>query len=352
MLQTIKLRLLQASRATGLNRRLGNSEWRRNRLLILCYHGVSQDDEHEWNPELFMAPKTLERRFEILHEGGYQVMPLTEAAERLGLGSLPPRSVVVTFDDGTTDFRTTALPILQKFSYPSTVYVRTDYCWYRRPVFPPVGPYLLWKRRDRVVPPCPELGWTEAQDLRSLEGRSRAWADVLRISQQREPSGEEYDRILERMALHIGVDYSAFVDSRILQIMSPEEIAAIAQAGVDVQLHTHRHRLVTALGQGEELRDEIEENRRQLLEMTGRRAVHFCYPSGKYTLESLPVLRQLGIVTATTCEPGLASRGSHPLLLPRYIDTNSRSEAEFEAWLSGAGSLLAQLKPKRHRRQH
>jgi len=349
MLRAIKLQLLQAIHATGLNRRLADSEWRRRRLLILCYHGISLDDEHEWNPALFMAPKTLERRFETLREGGYRVLPLTEAAERLAQGSLPPRSVVLTFDDGTTDFRTVALPILQKFGYPSTVYVRTDYCSFRRPVFPPVGPYLLWKRRDSVVPACPELGWAEAQDLRATEGRSRAWGEILRISQQREPSAEQHDRILERMALHIGIDYTAFVESRIMQIMSAAEIAAIARAGVDVQLHTHHHRLVTALGQGDELRSEIEENRRRIFEMTGRTAAHFCYPSGKYSLESLSALRQLDIMTATTCEPDLASKSSDPLLLPRYIDSNARSESEFEAWLSGAGSLVANLRANRTR---
>ena len=71
--------------------------------------------------------------------------------------------------------------------------------------------------------------------------------------------------------------------------------------------------------------------------------MHFCYPSGKYSLESLPALRQLGIVTATTCDPELVAKSSNPLLLPRYIDTDVRSEIEFEAWLCGVGSLLVRL---------
>jgi peptidoglycan/xylan/chitin deacetylase (PgdA/CDA1 family) len=344
MLRDIKLRLLQGTHAAGIHRAVANSKWRRQRLLILCYHGVSQGDEHDWNPELFMSPRTFAGRMEILRAGGYNVLPLGEAYERLQRGTLPSRSVVLTFDDGATNFRTVALPILQRFGYPSTVYLRTDYCAIPRPVYPPVGPYLLWKRRDRVAAPSQELGWTEEQDLRTVEGRKRAWASILQQVDEHENTPTERDAILEKMAGHIGLDYPAFVKTRILQIMDRQDVAAIADAGVDVQLHTHHHRLIPSLGLGEKLRFEIEENQRQILAMTGKRAVHFCYPSGKFSTESLPALRDLGIVTATTCEPAMAARESDPLLLPRYVDTEVKSPVDFEAWLSGVGSLL----PQRH----
>lgn len=343
MLRALKLYVLRATRATGLNRILSDTEWRRNRLLILCYHGISQDDEHEWNPEFFMRPETLERRLEILRIGGYRVLSLSEGLDRLAKGSLPPRSVVLTFDDGMTNFRSHALPILRKYGCPATVYMRTDYCGYRRPVFPPVGPYLLWKRRHKIVAANPELGWLEAQDLRTHEGRSRAWSSIQRIDKQRGLSYEGRDALMAELARHIGIDYAAFLEGRIMQIMSPEDVRAIAQEGIDVQLHTHSHQLIPTLGQGQELQTEIEENRKRIVQLTGRNPVHFCYPSGKYSLGSVPALRQLGIVTATTCDPDLVAKDSNPMLLPRYIDSDVRPESELEAWLSGVGSLLVHL---------
>src|SRR5271169_6501281 len=108
--------------------------------------------------------------------------------------------------------------------------------------------------------------------------------------------------------------------------MSPAEVIASAEEGVDIQLHTHPHRLITTLDQDHELRAEIEENRTRILQLTGRNPVHFCYPSGKYGTEYLPALRQLGIATATTCEPDLAARSSDPLLLPRYVDTETQTQ--------------------------
>jgi len=102
MLRNIKLatlRLLKRSRVFEL---VGDSDWRRRRLLILCYHGTSLEDEHLWRPELYMRPELLQQRFEILKRGRYAVLPLGEGLERLESGTLPARSVAITFDDGPT----------------------------------------------------------------------------------------------------------------------------------------------------------------------------------------------------------------------------------------------------------
>src|SRR5271157_1590326 len=95
--------LLTTFKRAGFFGFVENSKWRRERLLILCYHGVSLEDEHEWWPALFVSPQHLERRLEILKKGSYVVLPLGESLERLYRKDLPPRSVALTFDDGTYD---------------------------------------------------------------------------------------------------------------------------------------------------------------------------------------------------------------------------------------------------------
>jgi peptidoglycan/xylan/chitin deacetylase (PgdA/CDA1 family) len=352
MLSALKSQFLRATCARGFNRSLSNSKWRQSKLLILCYHGISQDDEHEWSPTLFMSPQTFECRLEILKENSYSVLALSEAIDRLAKSSLPPKSVVLTFDDGMANFRTVALPILRKYGYPATVYLRTDYCYYQRPVFHPVCPFILWKQRHTIVAANPKLGWLEAQDLRTQEGRGRAWSNLRRFEEAGNLSDEGRDALLLELARHVGLDYEAFLEGRILQIMSPEEVSAIAQEGVDIQLHTHRHRLIPTLGQGQELREEIEENRKRILQLTGHNPVHFCYPSGRYNAQCLPALRQLGIATATTCDPDLATRTSNPLLLPRYVDTEVQTQDSFYAWISGVGGLLVRLGLSTNRRTH
>ena len=57
---------LQAFQRTGGFNLVADSDWRRQRLLILCYHGISLDDEHLWNGALNMPPDLLEQRLLLL----------------------------------------------------------------------------------------------------------------------------------------------------------------------------------------------------------------------------------------------------------------------------------------------
>jgi hypothetical protein len=113
-----------------------------------------------------------------------------------------------------------------------------------------------------------------------------------------------------------------------------------------VQLHTHRHRVPTQAGAFEQ---EIVENRTIIASLrSAQDATHFCYPSG-VTHPSFPArLGRLGVKSATTCFPGLASTASKPMMLPRLIDTLATSALEFESWLSGVSALL----PRRVIRAH
>jgi peptidoglycan/xylan/chitin deacetylase (PgdA/CDA1 family) len=109
-------------------------------------------------------------------------------------------------------------------------------------------------------------------------------------------------------------------------------------ADFDIQLHTHRHRAPVDVHL---FRREISQNRERILQICGKTPTHFCYPSGTYREEFLPWLKQEGVVSAVTCDTGLATRLSHPLLLPRFIDAASQPLLMFEAWLSGVGQWIS-----------
>jgi hypothetical protein len=46
------------------------------------------------------------------------------------------------------------------------------------------------------------------------------------------------------------------------------------------------------------------------------------------------------VVSATTCDYGLATRATEPLLLPRLLDSMSVTDVDFEGWLAGVSALL------------
>ena len=322
--------MLHALKLSGAMRACAQSEWRRRRLVILCYHGVSIDDEHLWEPALFVSAGWLEGRLRLLRDSGANVLPLGEAVERLAAGELPPQSVAITFDDGLHDFYLNAMPLLRKYGMPATLYLSTWYCRHPRPVFRVFCSYLLWKgaKAFRGGP----LLHLSNPDLRSAKGRAEALDGILRHVGEQGLSKTDKDALAERLAGELGLDYAAILHARILQLMTPQEVGEAAGAGIDIELHTHRHRVPNDkhLFVG-----EIADNSREIEAMTGRRPRHFCYPSGVYESAFLPWLSEQGIVSATTCEAGIASRSSHPLLLPRVIDHCGLSPIEIEGCLSG-----------------
>ncbi|HET7457257.1 MAG TPA: polysaccharide deacetylase family protein [Gemmatimonadaceae bacterium] len=340
MLRSLKRRALAAARATGLLRAVRESPWRRRRLLILCYHGVSLADEHEWRPALFISPTDFEGRLRLLQRERYNVLPLDEAVVRLRDGTLPPRSVAITFDDGFHDFAVAAAPLLRRYGFASTVYLTTYYAEHDLPVFPLLCGYLLWKARSRgATDLSPLLGESAPPfDLAADAGRDAAVAALVSAADRRALGGPAKDDLARDLARTLGVDDRDARERRLFHLMQPAEVAAVARDGdVRFELHTHRHRAPNDAG---EFAREIVDNRAAIERMTGRTPAHFCYPSGEYRPEFLGRLSAEGVRSATTCEAGIADARTDPLLLPRLLDGANLAEIEVDGWLTGARPLL------------
>ncbi len=338
MLKSVKLAALGMLRTGGIFGVVANSRWRQQRLLILCYHGVSLEDEHQWRPLLYIQPQKLEQRLALLKNGGFSVLPLGEGLQRLQAGTLPLRSVVITFDDGTYDFFREAYPLLQQYGFPATVYQTTYYSLVERPVFNLICSYMLWMRRTEVIASGESVGVPGPLDLQQDSSRAAIVRRLIEKSEREGRTGLQKDELAAQLASLLQIDYNALKAKRILQLMNEHELQEIAKNGVDVQLHTHRHRTP----ENEALfRKEIQDNRTTILAVTATQPVHFCYPSGVYRREFLPWLRKENVISATTCDSGLVERDSDSLLLPRYIDHQVRTQLEFESWISGVGDLMA-----------
>jgi len=334
----LRLGSLGLLRAAGVFNRVRDSRWRDQRLMILCYHGISLDEEHLWRPATYISPELFKERLEALSCGGYAVLPLGEAIDRLYRKALPSRSVAITFDDGTYDFYVHAFPLLKQRGFPATVYQTTYYCDYDRPIFNLACSYILWKQRGKVFDVGSRFGLPNTMDLRTENSRQAIVTELVTRARDRKSPEAEKNQIAEELAHAVGVDYEELVSKRILQLMRPHEVEHLAKEGVDFQLHTHRHR--TPLDEAL-FRKEIQDNRRRLQSMIGPKPLtHFCYPSGLYELEFLPWLQAEGVISGTTCDPGLATTGNNPLLLPRFVDTTQSTSLEFEGWMSGAAALV------------
>jgi peptidoglycan/xylan/chitin deacetylase (PgdA/CDA1 family) len=344
MLKKFKQATLRSLKTSGVSTLVQNSRWRRQRLLILAYHGVSTDDEHLWNGSMYMPAEMFRGRLEAIAKSGCAVLPLAEAITRLYANDLPDRAVAMTFDDGNFDFKERAFPLLREFGFPATLYLTTFYSHYNKPIFGIFCEYLLWKGRSETLDLKPITGRDLQIELTSDVARRAAFQEIDAFVQAQGLSAEEKTALAEKLARHLKLDYDALIEKRIMHLLTPDEVTGLASQGADVQLHTHRHR--TPRDRKLFVR-EIEDNRRSIQAMTGLRPSHFCYPSGVYDHRFLPWLQEAGIVSATTCETGFASRSSHQLLLPRFLDSAALSPIEFESWLTGVSAAL----PRRRERK-
>lgn len=334
----IKRLLFSAAESLGITERTASSDWRKRRLMILCYHGISLADEHEWNPGLYMPAAMFESRLKLLRERKYQVLSLSEGLDRLRAGTLPRRSVSITFDDGAHDFAAVAAPLLAKYEVPATVYLTSYYVANRYPVFDTGLSYVLWKGRQSGVDLAPTVQSAIPMRVGTENERASTLSALKRDVWDHQLSVGEKDAFVLRVAERMGVDVAEMRSKQLLQLMTEDEVRALP-ASIDVELHTHRHRTPRDQVHFEE---EIVKNRaiiRQLRPMAAA-ATHFCYPSGDYSASFVPWLTGLGVTSGTTCIPGLASPQSNPLLLPRFVDTTTQSEVAFNAWVSGVAELI------------
>ena len=101
---------------------------RRAPVPILLYHHVTADvPATSALRETTVSPAALELHLTALARGGWTVVALDAVVDALALGTpLPPKAVVLTFDDGWRDQFDIALPILQRHGVTATFFLTTE----------------------------------------------------------------------------------------------------------------------------------------------------------------------------------------------------------------------------------
>jgi hypothetical protein len=168
--------------------------------------------------------------------------------------------------------------------------------------------------------------------LESERDRFGVFRSIYQTAKARGWTAAEKEEFLVHLSDRLGVDFGKIKQKRILHMISPDEAAKMHAEGLDLQLHTHRHRVPHDADQPA---TEIRDNMRIIESVGARRPVHFCYPSGSYVPQLEGWLRENGVVSAATCEPGLVRRRTNQYFLPRMVDQENLGAVEFQSWLSG-----------------
>lgn len=315
------------------------------KAILLLYHRVA---EVPTDPQLLcVSPQHFAEHLEVLRRN-YHPLSLRSLRRRLALNLWPPRSVVVTFDDGYADNLHQARPLLETADIPATVFVVAGQVDSSREFW--------WDELERVLLSTPRLpaqltltinGEVHRWDLPGSDEENPHW-HVLMTSRPtprqaayqelaallRGMGGEARKRLLEQLVAWAGLDVNGRPDYRAL---TGDEVRGLAQDGlVEIGAHTMTHPALSALPL-EAQEAEIAHSKWRLEEILGQPVSSFAYPfggQGDYTTDTVRVVRNAGFDCACSNFPGLITRGVDPYQLPRFLVCDWDGE-EFARRLEG-----------------
>ncbi len=317
----MKHALANALGLAALLRRLGDGfefggpqgRWPRRRrgqpLLILPYHRVAPEpDDLLLKP---VHPSTFEAQISHL-AAYYRVLPLEAALDQLYAGSLPPRAVAITFDDGYRDNHAYAYPILKKHGVPATVFLATDFIGTGR--IPPHDEIALAVRRSRVL--AARLLWRDrVADLR-LDSETARRAAIEQLTGWCRAAGA--DETVELIARLRAVTESPD-DPPPGVMLTWDEVRAMAGGVVAFGSHGCSHVACAALSL-ERREAELREAKARIESELSRPVRVYAYPFGKPSdigPEAPAAVRRAGYDYALTTVGRPAGPRGDRYLIPR-----------------------------------
>ncbi len=181
---------------------------------VLMYHRIADDGPAElarWR----VSPAEFERQLAWLAEQGYRSARLDEWPE-IESRAEDERRVVLTFDDAYLDFLTTALPMLQRYGFGSTMFVPIGFIggtadWDR--AYGEPAPLMSWEQLDTIAAAGVEIGAHTVTHPR-LAGLTDTAAIVHEIVRSRAVLSERYRRTIPTFAYPYG-DYDERVEQAV-----------------------------------------------------------------------------------------------------------------------------------------
>jgi len=256
---------------------------RRPGVAILTYHHVAEPDAgYRFDPEVADAtPAQFQRQLELLARRCTPI-GIDDLCAGLDGETLPPNAVMITFDDGYRSNVEVALPILRDLGIPAVFFIATRFVDQRRLYWWEAIAYLVRasaRREVTIAPPGITVELTDPDAVRTLQG-------VVK-----QTVGLDVDRFVADLARAADVEWTPAIQHALADelIMTWDQIRALDRAGMDVESHTRRHRVLQTLD-ADELADELTGSRQDLERQLGRPVRAVAYPVGR-TIAADPRIR-------------------------------------------------------------
>lgn len=309
------------------------SAWWRKRAapVILMYHRVAVERCDPWG--LCVSPTHFEEHLDVLRRHR-SVVSLAELHRRVLADDVAPNTVAVTFDDGYVDNLLAAEPLLRRYDVPATVFVASGYT--------DRGVEFWWDELERILlspgdlPARVTITLPNGPHMLDL-GAAAHYSDAAAAhhapwrAYRSDPPTARHAAFLatweQLVTLHDAEQWSALRSLLDAAGRAPEmrpsyrpmtagEIGTLARGGVmEIGAHTLTHPALPALPPLEQER-EIRDGAAALEAILGHPVRGFSYPHGRYTDETVRIVREAGFAYACA---GVPSKGAalDPLTLGR-----------------------------------
>lgn len=281
---SVKETILDTVELLGVNRLA--RDWTRRKLLGLCYHSiVSSDGLPGPEDDRTRIAVTAEQFEEQLEEIARHWNPVSLSELRRivqGESKLPDRAVCITFDDGFRNNATVALPLLQKFNMPASIFLTTDYIGTTGMIWPQeaVERLVAWPRGytdapEPLLPPLPDGRRIALPD--ELFPKTRAAIEL--VAEIKRFPIHEREAFLETLRAHTTLPEWAPWQRELYEFLNWEEVRALFHAGIEIGAHTASHRNLVSLSPGE-LRTELAAPKERIERELGITCDAIAYPFG------------------------------------------------------------------------
>lgn len=270
--------------------------WPSDRLAVLTYHRVDEPDRRrDLDPSLVSAtPIEFGHQVQLIAERFRPIGADELLAVRAGRGRLPPRAVLVTFDDGYADFAAHAWPVLRQFGVPVTLFVTTDgrddpaarFWWDRLS-----AALAATDRGNLPTSPIGPVSLASAAQRRAAATRFKSYL-----------KGLPHDAAMDAVEQLIG-ELGAAEPSDPGALLSWQQIAALAEEGVAIAPHTRTHPVLTRVAPDRLVR-EIDGSRDDLEARVGKVIPLFAYPAGGHDRRVVEAAERAGLRAAFTTVRG------------------------------------------------
>jgi peptidoglycan/xylan/chitin deacetylase (PgdA/CDA1 family) len=246
---------------------------------IVTYHHVAeQDPSYPYDPDVADAtPAQFRRQLETLARYTNPI-GIDELIGAIGGAPLPKNPVMVTFDDGYRSCHEVALPILRAVGVRATFFIATSFVSERRLYWWERITLLLGQARRKARSGTAVITYPHTMTLDLDDpATSKKLTGVVKDTEDL-----DVDRFIDELGKVLGVEWSPQIEADHANrlIMTWDQIRALMRAGMDVESHGRRHRVLQTLDDGA-LEDELVGSRRDLEAQLGRPVRAIAYPVGR-----------------------------------------------------------------------